>query len=133
MKHRVRFEIDFDSVHCMYLLDLLYLYDTIYMVYCQYPIGIFLTYVRLEKILSGTKFLACSFRTLVCKSGTPARGRAKNFQLSFELQLSFQLSFLWCGWCGCGVELRAYNSCARDDPREATKNFRALNRYTFTM
>nr|DAH99057.1 MAG TPA: hypothetical protein [Caudoviricetes sp.] len=58
MKHRIGFEIDFDSVHCLYLLDLLYLYDTIYFFYCQYPIGTFLTYIRLEKILSGIKFPA---------------------------------------------------------------------------
>nr|DAJ89170.1 MAG TPA: hypothetical protein [Caudoviricetes sp.] len=132
MKHRVRFEIDFDSVHCMYLLDLLYLYDTIYILYCQYPIGTFLTYIRLEKILSGTKFPARSFHTLVCVKVVLPRGRAKNFQLSFRASASSSAPF---GAGGVGVvwNYGICNSCVRDDPREAIKNFRALNRYTFTI
>ena len=102
MKHSIKFESDFDSVHCMYPLDLLYLNDTIYIRYCQYPIGTFLTYIRLEKILSGTKFPACSFRTLVCESGLP-RGRAKipaRLPARFPAQLPAQLPY---GWWVVGV------------------------------
>lgn len=101
MKLTVGFEIDFDSVHCMYLLDLLYLYDTIYILYCQYPIGTFLTYVRLEKNLSGTKFPARSFRTLVYESGTPARAREK-FPAQLQLQLPAQLPAGGRWWVGYG-------------------------------
>nr|DAJ92079.1 MAG TPA: hypothetical protein [Caudoviricetes sp.] len=104
MKHRVRFEIDFDSVHCMYLLDLLYLYDTIYILYCQYPIGTFLTYIRLEKILSGTKFPARSFHTLVCvKVVLPRAGARKISSSAFELQLPAQLPLVRVVWVWCGI------------------------------
>ena len=139
MKLTVGFEIDFDSVHCMYLLDLLYLYDTIYILYCQHPIGTFLTYVRLEKNLSGTKFPARSFRTLVYESETPARGRAKKFPAQLQLQLPAQLP---AGGRRVGG-LWVHNVYTMGAPCTLTPKFllylakslyfRALNRYTFTM
>lgn len=107
MEHRVKFESDFDSVHCMYPLDLLYLNDTIYILYCQYPIGTFLTYVRLEKILSGIKNPARSFRTLVCESGLLRAGAQKNSSsLSSSASSSLSSSApLWVVGGGCGMTM----------------------------
>ena len=87
----------------MYPLDLLYLNDTIYIRYCQYSIGILLTYVRLEKILSGTKFPARSFRTLVYESGLPRAGARKNSS-SLSSSLSSSAS-IWVVDGGCGMTI----------------------------
>ena len=138
MEHRIKFKSDFDSVHCMYPLDLLYLNDTIYIRYCQHPIGTFLTYVRLEKILSGTKFPARSFRTLVCESRLPRAGAQKNSSStssSASSSLSSSAS-LWVVGGGCGMTMAHSRSVSRADigffPLSHAKllHFIVLNRHT---
>ena len=75
-----------------------------------------LTYVRLEKILSGTKFPARSFRTLVCESGLPARARKNSSSISSSLSSSASSSApIWVVGGGRGMTMARSRSVPRAD------------------